>query len=152
MKKVMSVLLVVFMCVALAGCSNEFAEREYNSDNKIAQSEDRYAKQCSVFNPIDGGYSLVVSKFDGRETLWTESVDADKEIEIEIKLTLSEGTVKIVHVDEEGNITTIIECTSDSATDEYISKTVSLKEGRNRIKIVGYDCEDIDLELLSSDL
>lgn len=152
MKKVGSFLFVVFMCVALAGCSNEFAEREYNSDNKIAQSDDHYAKQSSVFNPIDGGYSLVVSKFDGRETLLTETFDEDKEIEVQVKLSLSKGIVKIVHVDEEGNVTTILECTPDSSTDEYVTPIVSVKEGRNRIKIVGYDCEDIDMELLSSDL
>lgn len=152
MKKVMSVLFVVFMCVALAGCSNTFAKTEYNSDEKIAEVSDRYAKSMSVFNPIDGGYSLEVSQFDGRETLWKKSFLEENEIEIDVKLTLSAGTVKLVHIDEDDNVTTIMECTPENCTDEYISKTVCLKEGSNRIKIVGYDCEDIDLELLSSDL
>lgn len=45
----------------------------------------------------------------------------------------------------------MMECTSDNCVDDYVVKTVSLKKGINRIKIVGYECEDIALELLSQD-
>ena len=40
-------------------------------NNKLYKDEKFEKKESSVFNPIDGGYSLVVSKFDGRQTLWT---------------------------------------------------------------------------------
>lgn len=39
----------------------------------------------------------------------------------------------------------------DNCVDDYVVKTVFLKKGINRIKIVGYECEDIALELLSQD-
>lgn len=135
----------------LTECNNSFAYKEYNARDKIAETEDRYAEEGFVFSPIHGGYSLVVEKFDGRDTLWTKSFEADKEIEIRIKLSLSKGTVKIVHIDDDGDIITILEYTGHNSIDGYVSKTVSLKKGLNRIKIVGYECRNIDLALLSTD-
>ncbi len=43
---------------------------------------------------------------------------------------------------------TVIECTPETTTDGYVSKNVSLKSGQNRLKIVGYDCKDVKLEML----
>ena len=137
--------------VILTGCGNTFAKKEYYDTNKIAAVEDRYSKVNSVFNPIDNGYSLKVKKFDGRQTLWPKTLEDDEDINIKIKLSLSEGTVKIVHVDGDGHVTTIIECTPDDCVEDDIVKTVSLKRGLNKIKIIGYGCKNIDLELSSSD-
>ena len=81
------------------GCSNEFAKNEYDSVEKIIESGDRYAKESSVFNQIDGGYSLVVSKFDGRQTLWTDTLEESQSVEIELSFALTEGWAKIVHID-----------------------------------------------------
>lgn len=137
--------------VILTGCSSAFAKKEYYDTNKIAAAEDRYSKENSVFNPIDNGYLLEMKKFDGRQTLWTKTLEDDEKINIKIKLSLSEGTVKIVHVDGDGHVTAIIECTPDECVEEYVMKTVSLKKVINRIKIIGYGCKNIDLELSSSD-
>ena len=131
-------LLLGIIMVILTGCSSAFAKKEYYDTNKIAAAEDRYSKENSVFNPIDNGYLLEVKKFDGRQTLWTKTLEDDEKINIKIKLSLSEGTVKIVHVDGDGHVTTIIECTPDECVEEYVMKTVSLKKGINRIKIIGY--------------
>ncbi len=143
-----SLLLIVVLCLLMAGCSNKFAENEYDSVEEIVESEDRYAKESSVFNPIDGGYSLVVSKFDGRQTLWTDTLEESQSVEIEFSFALTEGKAKIVHIDADGNITTLIECTPETATDEYVTKKVSMTAGENRLKIVGFDCENIDLKIL----
>lgn len=149
MKKAIVFLLI---CVSLffAGCSNAFAKAEYDAADKIAKVEDRYAKVNSVFNPIDGGYSLEVSKFDGRETLWSETIDKSKDIEIEIHLSLSSGKAKIVHINDSGDVLTLMECTPETVTDDYVTKNVSLSSGVNRIKIVGSGCKDLDVKILSS--
>lgn len=147
MKRVLAILSVL-VCLLMAGCSNEFAEKEYDSDEKISKTEDRYAKEISIFNPIDGGYSLTVSKFDGRETLWSDIIREKQDMEIEFSFTLSKGQAKIVHVDEEGNVTTVIECSPETSTEGFVTKKVSLKSGKNRLKIVGYDCEDVELKML----
>lgn len=144
------ILLIIVLCLFMTGCSNEFAENEYDSVGKIIESEDRYAKDSSVFNPIDGGYSLAVSKFDGRQTLWTDTLENGQSVEIDFSLVLTEGKAKIVHIDADGNVTTLIECTPETSTVGYVTKTVSMKSGENRLKIVGFDCENIDLKMLFS--
>ena len=140
-------ILLSFLCLLITACSNEFAAAEYDDNKKISQN-DRYAKEMSVFNAEDGGYSFTASKFNGRETLWTQSLKAYQDIEIHFKFSLSNGKAKVVHVDGEGNVTTLIECTPDTSTDGFVTKTVSLGSGQNRLKLVGYDCEDVDLKLL----
>lgn len=151
MKKIIS-LLVISLCLCMTGCSNEFAEQEYTSDEKISQEMDRYAKVKSLFNTIDGGYILTVSEFDGRETLWSDTLDESQTIEIEISFSISAGQAKLVHVDADGNVTTVIECTPETSTDGLVAKTLELKQGRNRLKIVGYDCEDVYLEMLFEEI
>lgn len=142
------VLLFVSLCLLMTGCSNKFAEQEYDSIDKIIQKEDRYAKEYSAFSPIDGGYSLTVSKFNGRETLWSDIIEEEKAVELDFSFSLSEGRAKVVHIDAEGNVTTVIECSPENSTDGFVTKTISLKSGENRLKFVGYDCIDVDLKML----
>jgi len=149
--KKLKIVWVSLLCLLMTACSNEFAKREYDSNEKIALKEDHYAKEVSVFKSIDGGYSFTASKFDGRETLWTEKVKENQNIEINFSFRLSKGQAKIVYIDSEDNVTTVIECLPETSTDEFITKTVSLKSGKNRLKIVGYDCEDIDLKMIFAD-
>jgi len=151
MKKI-GLILCFILCLGFAGCGNNaFAEKEYNSDEKIAEESDRYAKSNSVFNPIEGGYSLVVQEFDGRQTLWSENRDNDVECEMDFSFTLSAGQAKVVHIDKDGNVTTVIECTPETITDGFVTKTVALKTGKNRLKIVGYDCKNLDLKVIFKD-
>ena len=146
------ILLLGLLCLLITACSNAYARRDYDSDEKISQAGNRYSKVRSVFNSIDGGYSFTVSKFDGRETLWEKTLKEDRDIEIDISFRLSEGKAKIVHIDSEDNVTTVIECLPETSTDGFVTETVSLKSGKNRLRIVGYDCKDIELEMLSAEL
>lgn len=83
--------------------------------------------------------------FNGRETLWTEILEDNQDIVIDFSFSLTKGQAKIVHIDSEDHVTTVIECTPEASTDGFVTKTVSLKRGKNRLKIVGYDCQNIDL-------
>ena len=136
-------LLFLFM----TACSNEFARQEYDSDEKIAQAEDHYAKQYSVSRSTNEGYSLTIGKVDGRQSLWEEKFETDRTLEMDFSFSLAKGLAKIVQIDEDGNVTTVIECSPDTSTDGFVTRTVSFKSGQNRLKIVGYDCEDIDLKI-----
>lgn len=149
MKKTCILLTIVF-CLLLTGCNNEFAKKEYDSVEKIAESGDRYATQISILNSIEGGYSFSVSKFDGRRTLWTDTFKESQNVDIQFAFALTKGQGKIVHIDADGNVTTVIECTPETSTDEYVTKTVSMTKGKNRLKFVGYDVEKMDLEMLFS--
>ncbi len=139
---------IVCLAIGLTGCGNEFAKQEYNDAEKIAQIEDSYAKDNSVFNPIDGGYSLTVSKFSGRQTLWRKTLEKSAEIEIQFDFSISSGNAKVVYIDCNNNVTVLIECSQNISNEQTATKTVSLTSGLNRLKIVGYDCKDIDLKIL----
>lgn len=140
--------LLCLLCLMMTACSNEFAKREYDSDEKIAQNTDHYAKEVSVSNSTNREYSLTVSKFNGRETLWEKTIKENQDIEIDFGLSLSKGQAKIVYIDSEDNVTTMIECLPETSTDGFVTKRLLLKSGKNRLKIVGYDCEDIDLKMV----
>lgn len=151
-RKKRRIILLALLCLLITACSNEFARRDYDSDEKISQKANHYSKASSMFRSIDGGFSFTVSKFDGRETLWEKTLKEDRDIEIEISFRLSEGKAKVVHIDSEDNVTTIMECQPESSTDGFAAETVSLKKGKNRLRIVGYDCKDLELEIVSEEL
>ena len=87
----------------------------------------------------------MVSEFDGRQTLFTWHLDEDVELTMEILCSLTDGTGKLVHVDAEGNVTTLVEC--DEETSAAVIKNISLKQGRNDIKFAGYDCDNVDVKM-----
>lgn len=147
MKKRM-LFLILIVCLFMTGCSNGFAEREYNSNEKIAKQEDHYAKKNSVYNPIVGGCRLTVGEFDGRQTLWTLMAEEEQDMEVSIYISLLEGQAKVVYVDAEGTITTLVESIAEGTTEIETTESVLLKTGENRFKVVGYDCRDLDVELL----
>lgn len=144
-----SILFSLILCVTVSftGCGNEFAKQEYNDDEKIVQIADRYAKSNSVFNPIEGGYSLTALQFDGRETLWEKKLEDNAEIEIQIDLNITSGNAKVVLIDNNNDITVLIERLQNNSNELTTTKIVSLTNELNRLKIVGYDCENIDLKL-----
>lgn len=144
-----SVLICLILCTTLilVGCGNGFARRDYNDTEKIVQIEDRYAKDNSVFNPIDGGFSLTVSKFDGRQTLWNKTLEENADIEVRLELSISSGHAKIVFIDCDNNIIVLAECSQDNSNEQSVTKNLSLTVGLNRFKIVGYNCKNIDLKL-----
>lgn len=152
MLKKLKIILISLLFLLVMACSNEFARQEYNSNEKISLMNDHYAKEFSVFNSTNEEISLTISKFNGRETLWTKKLDKNRDIEINLSFRLSKGQAKIVHIDNDNNVTTVIECVPDTSTDGFVTKTISLKSGQNRLKIVGYDCENIDVKIEFSKL
>ena len=76
----------------------------------------------SVANSVNGEYSLTVSKFNGRETLWKETIKENKDIEIDFDLSLLKGQAKIVYIDSEDHVTTLIECLPETSTDGFVTQ------------------------------
>lgn len=144
-------LVILLICVSLifTGCDTSFAKNEYNADASIAKIGDRYVETVASTNTTNDSCTFKASSFDGRETLWSGNVAEDKDVELQIQMTLSQGKAKLVAIDKDDHVTTIIECTPENDTEETVTKTVPLKSGRNRIKVVGYECKDIKVELMS---
>ena len=143
MKKT-ALLLAAALCLTMTACSNEFAQQEYDSAEKIAESGDRYAKSVSVMTWNDHGLCFSAGSFDGRETMWSEIVTDEGTVGISVSLSLEEGMAKLVYIDPDDNITELIESTYG----RDISRTITMPVGENRIKLVGYGCKELELEML----
>lgn len=55
----LKMILLCLLCLLVTACSNQFAKQEYDSDEKIAQNADHYAKEVSVSNSTNGELSLI---------------------------------------------------------------------------------------------
>ncbi|MDE7168307.1 MAG: hypothetical protein K2O28_05610 [Clostridia bacterium] len=76
------------------------------------------------------------------------TLEEDVDVEMQLDLKISSGTVKVVFIDCDNNITDLIECSQDSSNEQTATKTVSFTSGINRVKLVGYDCKGIDLKII----
>ena len=138
--------LLLFTTVSFTGCSTEFAKKEYDSDIAIAGS-DRNVMIGAVHNNINDEYSLTASKFYGRTTCIKKSLSTEKTVNVRISLSITEGKAKVVYIDADKNVVTLIECTPDSSTNTPFIQELTMTKGQNIFKIVGYDCKDLKLIL-----
>lgn len=150
MKKLM-LLLTVTVCILLSGCSNAFAKEQYNDDQKIAAS-DHYAATMLKTTRTNAGCSLEASKLDGWITVWTYSSNEDMTVNANVSIGLKKGTAKIVHIDGNGNVSTLMEYESDGGSTDVTGegsadRTIRLSKGENKIKIAGYDCEVVEMSV-----
>lgn len=95
---------------------------------------------------------MTVGEFDGRETLWSIMTEEEQEMEVSIHFALSEGQAKIAYIDADGNVITLAESAEEGKTELDTTESVWLKKGKNRFKVVGYDCRDLDVKLLFEEL
>ncbi len=161
MKKLFFVLLCTlsfgFVCLTFSGCftirlslaDNEFAQREYEDNEKIA-GEDRYGAGDTYTEHNNGRFRGRYEEFSGRETIVECPSKVDKEVSVELSLYTENGKVKVVFVDAEDNVTTLLEYESGDTSGQYSKETtaaVNFLKGENRFKIVGYDCEDLAVQL-----
>ena len=68
-------------------------------------------------------------------------------LEFSFSLSIESGQAKLVHIDGQDNITTIVECGSDNILEDSVTRTIRFNEGENCFKIVGCGCEDAELEI-----
>lgn len=138
--------MLTFLCLLMTACSTEFAKLEYNSDEKIARA-DHCVKSFSFVSERDNELSLSIGKFNGWETIWSGQLREAQDITVEFSFSLSKGQAKIVHIDSDNKVTTVVERSAGHSSDETTEITLPMQRGRNCLKLVGYDCEDIGLKL-----
>lgn len=142
MKKI-AVLLCIMLCLFLTGCDNSFAREEYNDNKKIAAG-DHYTAVKSVIRDMNDGCSFKAEKFDGRETLWTYTAKSEELVGVSVSLHNAEGSAKVVFIDAQNNVETLAEFSGEELIEQEY-KEVTLTKGTNKFKIVGYDCQHVEL-------
>ena len=147
MKKILVLIATALLCLSLAGCGVEFTESQYNSDSIIAQKGDNGLSKMSVMSTKNKNeVSFSVQEFKGTKTLWTMDYIKGGETAVDVTFTLKAGKAKLVHIDSDGKVETIAECTPDSGIERSTGYIINLSKGRNRIKLVGIDVEDLKVE------
>lgn len=118
------------------------AEQIYDSDTLIA-GEDRTSNfSCwSYMTKGDGNVDIARLKFTGSTTMLCVYASEETEIPVEYEAYQKNGSVKLVVIGPDDKVTVIAENTVDLTT------KVTLKKGRNRIKLVGKDGEVVALSL-----
>ncbi len=148
MKKIkrISVLLIAAFCMLFAGCSNRFAKEEY-ADTSIIAENDRYAETGWKKESFYNGFHVTAKKFDGRETLLTNTNPDDAfEITATTALRLSDGTAKLVLIDGGGNVSTVAECSADESP-QIIETQVTIPNGNCVFKLVGHGCKNVEMQM-----
>ncbi len=148
MKKIVSAAMIGIFMVLLVGCNNAVVNEMYDDDSKIAQSSDSYAKVGSLSISGEDGLFMSAGSFTGTETIWEHEASEDIEAEISYLLSVSSGgKAKLVLISPDDEVTIINENTDNSSMSERVTETFSLKKGKNRIKIVGFNSPELKLEL-----
>lgn len=156
MKKLFCLMLCGVICLSFSGCFSikisinepEFAREDYSNNSRIAE-DDRYDDGDTYVYRSDGRYWGGYEEFLGRRTIAECPSEENKSVSAELELITKKGKAKVVFVDAELNVTTLIEYESGdtSGLAKKTTATVECLKGENFFKLVGYDCEDLTVEL-----
>ncbi len=140
---------VIFLCIVmlLTGCTSVDVTEVYDNDKKIASQSNTYNKVNYKMSEKNGTITLSCEVFEGMDTIWSYTASEDMEVDIRYSLKLESGKTKLVQILPDGTLETIVEVTGESEGVEGIEKTLQLKEGKNRIKIIGGKDTSINLEM-----
>ena len=148
MKKTIRIFLVLLVCLLAAfsfGCGDNNAT--YDDDAKIAGSGDSSSTSSSSMY-IFGDDFTQTAVITGTRTIWRYKADHDFDLTISYLLSVSEGgKAKLVLISPDDKVTTIIENADNTVYDEMKTKSIALKKGVNRIKIVGQEKPKFELKL-----
>ena len=144
MKKILIVCVVGILF--LTACSFNAMNALYADNKKIASDNNSYNLN-SIEQKIDEQTFTGNVEFEGMDTIWEYEANGNEEVDIEYLLSLTQGSAKLVLILPDGTITPIVENTNRSEVKELALSPLSLKEGRNRIKLVAKDKANIRFEV-----
>lgn len=137
-------LLLSVTVLNLTGCKNitDYQKSVYNDNSKIVKEADSYNYLKRVGNAKGNNASITFDRFYGMDTIWTIDADEDGAIKIDYDADIKNGSFKTVIITP-NNVVNLIFENSQSG-----SKEISVKKGKNRIKIIGSDARgEIDFTI-----
>ena len=160
---------IIILCTAmlLGGCTGYNPAALYDNNRRIAGQGNTYNKVNYKQSQKDNTYKISCEVFEGMDTLWSYNASEDMEMKMTYSLEVEGGKAKLVLISPDGELQTITEiiCDEDgyessgssrsSATGEADESnegeaaevTLQLKEGNNRIKLIGGADTSLNLEM-----
>lgn len=146
MNKVRSLIVMVWLVWGLTACASNAMLDVYDDNLKIASDSNTYS--LVNYEQIIEGHNCraTIEKFGGMDTVWTYHAAKDEMAELTYLISVYSGKMKLVLIAPDNSLTTIAEITPESKQEDFQTYMLNLKEGENRIKIVGEDTK-LDIEL-----
>lgn len=118
----------------------------YDKNEEISKTTDSY-NILNSNSSVDNNEYKDSTNLTGYETIWSYDSFKDVDLEISCSFKVENSKAKLVFINQNNEITNLIECSSKSDSKENITLTLPIKEGFNRIKLVGKNRAKIDLTL-----
>lgn len=124
-------LLVIAMMMGLVGC-NAMEKKQnsiYDNDEKIIQQVDSYTYTKRISTTRNNVTKMRFQSFSGMETIYRKK--HVESVVFEYDISIQDGDFKVVLVTPEKEVVTLVDGS------EKGSEIIELKNGENKIKIVG---------------
>ncbi|MGL4731398.1 MAG: lipoprotein [Clostridium sp.] len=150
---IMTIVTVVIVITGIIGVSgyviNNYAgnyqKSIYENDSKIIEKSDSYSYFNQVRSNIDGTLKSKF-KFTGMDTIYNLNTKDGGTISINYNANIISGKFKLVLINPDDEVTTIVEGTGKG------TKKISLGNGESRLKLVGKNAKgDIKLSIDAKD-
>ncbi|WP_242844559.1 50S ribosomal protein L7ae [Clostridium novyi] len=140
------IIVSLMMSVLLMGCKSRGTDKVYNDNNEISKEYDTFGIDRRKETIEDGVYKGNL-KISGTNTIWQYKSDKNFNIKVSGVLSVKGGKGKIVFISPDNKVINIAEIKDKEVKEYNISVTVPIKKGLNRIKVVGYDKADVNMEI-----
>ena len=152
MKKKKSICLTAAAAaVLISGCVMNTGARVYDSDRAIASSSNSYNLSNYTGGQNGNTVSGTAEKLEGMDTVWRYEADEEKEVTMSWKLNVSSGKAKFVLIDPDGELTILTECLAGEESEQSSSGTFEIKQGENRVKLVGAENTSLEYEFTADE-
>jgi hypothetical protein len=145
-KRIVFIAMTFMIISLLIGCGKNTMDKVYNDSSKIASVSDTFGLDESK-ETIESGIYKGSLKLSGGGTIWTYESSSDLDLKAPYFLSVKSGRAKIVLISPDNTVINLVENTNKATMKGTASLTVPIKKGNNRIKVVGYEKADIDIEL-----
>ena len=152
MKKGLQIVFALLLCLSLAGCSTDYAKEEYYNNSVIAARGDHCSKMLWKTTQTTFSATCSAKKFNGNSKIYECAITQEGPMIINCSLSVKSGVAKLVYVDWYDSVTTLVECTPDNPSVDSVDVEVNVNPGKCRIKLVGYDCEELDAKIVMNEL
>lgn len=136
-KKIMMMFFVlIMMSILLSGCDMPNRDNLYDDTEAIIENENAYSILKSASKTENNTLTKSVESSSGIETIWKYNSDQDETIEMNYKLNVSKGSVKLVLITGSDKIIDLVELSEGDSYAEQSKLSLSTEKGLNSIKII----------------
>lgn len=146
MNKVKALIAIGFL-LGLTACASYSPAAIYDNEAKIATNSNSYSMVNSEQKILNQDYEGFIGKFEGTDTLWTYEAPQDEAVDLSHFVTIYRGKMKLVLITPDDSVTTIAEFVPENNQDSAQTTVVQLKSGKNKIKVVGGEDAQFDMQL-----